>query len=154
MNKDAISTIAHLLEKEATIRSSGGEIGFDMESYIDTTNEKFSCGTSACIAGWAVALFNDDGSPRTAPLTGEELVAIDETEVPDSVYASIFDKAQQIFGINDNAAYRLFTPAALEVIDAKMAAETLRKLAETGEVEWDEDEIERRFGALVEKRGW
>ena len=93
------------------------------------------CGTSGCIAGWAILVLGD-GPPGTR---------------------SMSDYAADLLGLDDDRiAGNLFTPGSEQLgylgyqdINAGMAAEVLRELAQTGEANWslvggayDDDEEE------------
>ena len=101
-----------------------------------TLDDKIThCGTTGCIAGWAILVLGD-GSLGTHGSS---------------------DYATDLLGLEDrDVANSLFTPASYDLdelgypdITAGMAAEVLRDLAKTGEVNWsivswasDDDEEE------------
>lgn len=80
------------------------------------------CGTAACMAGHAIWLFG--APPNAGPGT------------------YIQDAAQELLGLDERQATRLFLPWWLELvqspteIDAARAAGVLERLAKTGEVMW------------------
>ena len=86
-------------------------------------NEKNTCGTSACIAGWAVLMYSDN------PQAG----------------SGASEKAQDLLGLTSIQADRLFygrNPDGHAVKDLKHikreeAIDVLNILLETGEVRWD-----------------
>lgn len=85
------------------------------------------CGTIACIAGWAAVL---------------EGATVDKHEsfhiLGEWIGAHKF--AAKALGINEKTSLDLFTPIdeheSLSDITKEQAVKTLRKLAETGEVDW------------------
>lgn len=80
------------------------------------------CGTIACLAGWTVMLF---GSVAGLKALAGHL----------SVYAA------QLLGLSDREEIRLFLPATKGVawrdITPADAADTVRRFATTGQVDWD-----------------
>jgi hypothetical protein len=112
MNTERILHIADMIEKLEPRQ-------FDMSDYV-TENE---CGTVACIAGWTYLTYGDpagEGDPH-------ELAAIhlglDEDRADD-----LFLPNPLTSGLPSCVTYAQITPAH--------AAQTLRKLAATGEVDW------------------
>jgi hypothetical protein len=109
MNTERILHIADLIEKLEPQQ-------FDMSDYV-TENE---CGTVACIAGWTYLTYGDlggSGNPH--------------------------ESAENHFGLDEDRADSLFTPRSKDGLNASYdditpahAAQTLRKLAATGEVDW------------------
>lgn len=81
---------------------------FDMSDYIYTAE----CGTVACIAGWTYLTYGGCGDP--------------------------YSEARNLLGLDEDRADALFLPYGCdwEDITPAHAAQTLRKLAETGEVDW------------------
>ena len=85
---------------------------------IDATGHR--CTTTACIAGWAVLVFD-----RTRPRTLEK-------REQEGDYVS--DRATKLLGLGSNQADDLFLHVYSETPD--QAVRTLRHLAKTGEVNW------------------
>ena len=92
-----------------------------------------NCGTAACIGGWTEALFNPGRSTflGTQGLWDESPAAVVPT-----------DSAGDLLGLTVAQAHDLFMPPMTEPrlswsdITPTIAADTLRRLAETGRVEW------------------
>lgn len=113
MNKKRILALADLIEQQQHT-SFSAESGFSMSSYVH------ECGTPSCIAGWASWL-----SFGKAPVLADEIL--------------LFDRARGYLGLKEDAAKSLFLPANYQDQDLytpTQAAETLRHLAKTGEVDW------------------
>lgn len=75
-----------------------------------------NCGTAACVAGWAMALF----APRARP-------------------ARVWNKAAELLGLDPGQAHELFEPDGYWIPDAYsriQAVATLDHLIKTGEVQW------------------
>jgi hypothetical protein len=114
MRKDRILALADLIEKQPHT-SRDGAPGFCMEAYVH------SCGTPSCIAGWASWL--SFRKPKT--LSGGE--------------TDLFDRAKSYLRLDSATAYRLFLPPGYfdpHLYTPAQSAATLRRLAETGEVNW------------------
>lgn len=90
-----------------------------------------NCGTAACIGGWTEALFNPGRSTflGTRGLWDESPAAVVPT-----------DSAGDLLGLTVAQAHDLFMPphtsGAWDCITPAIAGATLRRLAETGQVEW------------------
>ena len=112
MNKERILALADLIE----VQPKAGyfaEGGFNMGAYVH------SCGTPACIAGWAVSLFDE------------------VTDVEGHCYQigkAVHDRAKSLLGLTYGQADTLFREYTAN--DPKIAARVLRELAETNEVNW------------------
>lgn len=135
MNVDNILKVADMIA--ATMHSGySGEMGFNMQRWIAPT-ANYGCGTTACICGWA------------------ELAKAQETHGEDFyIRSSRFnagyehvDFGADYFGISFSEAYDLFLPKGyysqansrmpyFEEIPPWMAVNVLRRLANTGEVDW------------------
>jgi hypothetical protein len=122
MNKDRILAVADAIEKHS-IRG----LGFNMGDFIASWNEDNSghhCGTTACIAGWAYHLAK------------RRKTAVNVDRYP----GGAGDVARDWMGLSDRIAGGLFyargRTAALEEIPASHAVAVLRRLAETGKVDW------------------
>lgn len=96
-------------------------------------NEKATCGTSACIAGWAILLF-DDGAVTVSQQTGNETM----------------ERARKLLDLTEGQARKLFlgknpdgytVPGGLESITKVQAINTLERLLATGEVRWDQRDV-------------
>lgn len=107
MNTERILHIADLIEKLEPQQ-------FDMNEWAN------SCGTVACIAGWTYLTYADEVIPGSAGTVAAEILGLDE-EVANSLFVPTDEDGL-------DAMYEDITPAH--------AAQTLRKLAETGEVDW------------------
>jgi len=128
MNREMILRVADAIEAAAKPEAKP-EIGFNMGSfYSDDAYEEdrtgHACGTTACIAGWAMSL---EGVPlksievmpfETAVRLGAEVLGIDDLEI-----------AGELFSTSDP---RL----DLDRITPSQAVSVLRHLAGTGDVDW------------------
>jgi len=123
MNIERIKKLAEVL------RSPVAQDHFDMSDYFFwdlnvEMDEKVSeaihkCGTTACIAGWAVTIF----APDTKVNCGSE----------------IHSMAQELLDLTTAQAVTLFLPESMKAINninPVTAAKVLDDLAETGEVMW------------------
>ncbi len=130
--EERLLALADAIEREALVRDG---IGFNMatwnmraEDYPKNRGEVsdqlgHSCGTVACIAGWADAMEN--GATRMA--------GINDDLTP--------RRAQRILGIQAHEAHSLFyaddaSPTELQNISAKRAVAVLRDFAASGSVRW------------------
>lgn len=132
MNRTLIKKIIDVLEGRIVPLES---LGFNMEFFVADEKTKdvdrVVCGTTACIAGWAVAL----GSSRVKYV--RDLIVIDD-------FASIEDEAARLLELGDyswdDKVYALFHADTAEKplyqITRKEAAAVLRHLLKTGEVDW------------------
>lgn len=121
MNTANITTLANVIENLPPER-------FNMRSWASSQNGPtptrhevvHSCGTVACIGGWAESLAKPD-------------------EVMASVAEPGFRLAYNWLGITREQAEELFMPdhKPWGHITQAEAVATLRRLAETGEVKWD-----------------
>lgn len=123
-NIDKILALADAIEAAAA-PDANPKIGFNMADYVglerlnhDRTGH--DCGTTACIAGWAVFLEYGINELVGAGHTGR--------------------KAADILGLSDAEADAMFTPSGLGVsyhsIQPHHAVEMLRRYAKTGAVVW------------------
>jgi hypothetical protein len=116
MNKERVLALAELIESQPLVDTwcSGEVHGFNMN------REAHICGTPSCILGWAA--WEQRGRPDRVEKNTDRL----------------YTDAQEYLGLDDGSIGRLCYPDEViygEVTPA-MAGETLRKLAETGEVDW------------------
>lgn len=113
MNKERILALADLIEKQPHTKLNDAS-GFNMGNWVHP------CGTPACIAGFAAWV--ESGNAEELPLMDVEDLAI------------------QHLGIDRPTANELFSPDGVEwrSITPAIAASTLRKLHDTGEVDWPE----------------
>lgn len=120
MNKELILKVADAIENDS-IKG----LKFNMNYF----GIKMECGTVACIAGYTYALHNN-----TLP--------------GDAYYDDIRFGAQEALGLTRIEANKLFYAEgsryedALDELPAHVAVATLRRLAESGEVVWLEEEEE------------
>lgn len=148
MRKEVILGVADAIENKLV-----PTMKFNMSSWcgseydLDPATEKYHvCGTAACIAGWTVALYDEDGNRRPKPLTATELLEVTELP-PDDDHPDVstfFSRGAKAMGLGEKAA-ELFIPDFIEFVDDKIAVATLRKLAETGDVEWPKDELQQKY---------
>jgi len=153
MKTERILELADMLdahaEAVAKMESPRLEMGFNMTTWGDKGYDVYghTCGTAACIAGWAAAAFGYTGRAKIFnPLRAEGL----------GLYAhdgqgGVLEIMGRVLGLTGDQAGQLFTPndywdegeddaalacPAFASITPSEAAVTLRKLAETGEVDW------------------
>jgi hypothetical protein len=122
MNKENILKVADAIENASLAKKQG--IGFNMinffseDRYDQTGNE---CGTTACIAGWAVAME-----------VGKEIQNMTNLDIK--------TKARRILGLTDSEASDLFyahdSLRFIGNITAEEAVTVLRHFAKTGHVDW------------------
>jgi hypothetical protein len=118
VNVERILALADLIEKQPHTKIED-DSGFNMDRY------RHDCGTPACIAGWAASV-------ESGNIGGY---------IPGAGYT--WATAQNFLGLRETQAQHLFAPYGADFdlydwvdITPKMAATTLRNLAETGEVNW------------------
>ena len=109
------------------------EAQFEMNRWLSVDTEMDTdddCNTIACIAGHAVLLLYDRGTPD------------DPIDLP----SNIFGAARELLGLTSEQAASLFVPeqgrdigwgVAYDSITTEFAADTLRELAETERVNWN-----------------
>lgn len=117
MNTENILRLADEIEQRGL-----NNLGFNMKHFYSAGDSE--CGTTACIAGWAVLL-----EGRTHPMNLSTFGCI--------------NTAARWLGLDPELAKNLFCPGYTRDEDhcgwnatPKQAAQVLRHLAETGEVNW------------------
>jgi hypothetical protein len=121
MNKENILKLANHIE---SLRHIGDDeaLGQGVEGF-NLNREVFTCGTPACIAGWAVSFQRHTNQ-----------IADDEEFTND---------AMKYLGVNeyeyDDLCYPFYAKAisSFDDVTPAQAAKVLRNLAETGVVDWD-----------------
>lgn len=118
MNKTKIRRVAlALLTGELAMRKRGKKIGYNQNCWSSDTQPDHSghkCGTTACIGGTAIAIFEPS-------FRGLEWGS----------------KAQEILGLTNGEREALFTSfVPIKNPTAKQAAMVLFHFAETGKVDW------------------
>lgn len=95
-----------------------------------------ACGTSCCIAGAAVQFFND--LPTMLVKHSEDAVRLKKIG-----WSTVRKEAEELLGLTRDQSWKLFTPATGDwgrvpehYNDPKWAGRVIRKLIETGEVDW------------------
>ena len=132
MNTDRILILANFIESLPDERldmhlwaSDGDDENLDQA----TATVLHNCGTAACIGGWTEALFN----PDALQFRGTRGLWSPDAPLPK-------DSAGTLLGLTVAQAHDLFMPphtsGAWSDITPAIAADTLRRLAETGQVEW------------------
>lgn len=143
LNLDALNTVALWLEAGAP-ETTGPR--FDMLSTLEIPEELLPdieqlasnnwCGTSACIAGAAMAFCDPTAVTEMALNQPASLSGMD---------LPLWDRAQQLLNLTDDQAQELFAPWNAEhlnyqpqprAITPARAATTIRHLIATGEVNW------------------
>lgn len=122
MNKERILRLADAVEKHEI-----DDLGFNMSDWVipgdkvkDLSGHK--CSTTACLAGWAVALSKE----------GKAQSVID---LDDDPRYSFFDAGQDWLGITEKQANVMFY-APFDFATVTEAVWMLRNFAETGQVVW------------------
>jgi hypothetical protein len=137
LNAHVLFAVADALDQEeAFIKAGRSKLYFDMGTYI-AVRSGHGCGSTACIAGWVVALFDENGAPREKVLTLAALQKIHNSNSHGIKMHNIHNAAMRTIGLEEHEANMLFSPGCLRAITPKIAAETLRNLALTGEIEWN-----------------
>lgn len=120
VNVDNIKKLA------ARLREPDAAKHFDMSDYLrlgaadETTplgEAIHTCGTAACIAGWATVMALPDAT----------YMEVDEAKI-----------GREFLGLTVDQSYALFLPDGVDfyTVTAEQAADVLDHLAETGEVVW------------------
>lgn len=116
LNVPLLTMIAEWLEEGAMPR--GNVAGFSMRAFVDEDE----CGTACCIGGAAIAFtgladkIEEMGGPL---LAAASVLGIDDDEVAEELFLARYS------GVED-----------LADIDPAWAARTIRRLIETGDVDW------------------
>lgn len=141
MNRDNILAVADAIENStlAQRHRKADRIGFNMENFVlrayrgvdDKTGH--ACGTVACIAGWAVALFDENGEPREKPLSPKDLKGLAAQDITEQAGKTLGLK----FKVSEDLFMAWSSPLDLGDITAEHAVKTLRHLARTGKVNWE-----------------
>lgn len=123
MNKERLLILAEAIEKNERPKAFP-DFGFNMGTYGDDNTDDWHgerCGTVACIAGWAVALF------------AEKKPAQDRCDL------WVYEEAKTLLDLGNVTAHLLFAPDDIQDmgdVTPKDAATVIRKLVETGYVDW------------------
>lgn len=145
MNKERLLAVADAIERE-TIH----DLGFNMSNWKSTREHTTmlyasSCGTTACVAGHVVALFQPkrfqdwDANFVMEGLAMEELVGrFDPTRPVDRIIEQLRerDELHKLFHGMDGKGRQYF----LYDIPREMAVIAIRRLVETGKTDWEEAE--------------
>jgi hypothetical protein len=137
MNKKNILRVADAIEKGELVKRG---IGFNMQVMTATTNHYLcdrldSCGTVACLAGWAHGL----RYPRRSinRLIADAKI---ETDAETGDFGGVtWVSGAEFLGLDFDQAHELFLPSGVgpwDKITPAHAVAVLRHLAETGEVDW------------------
>lgn len=132
MNKKNILRVADAIEKGELVKRG---IGFNMEAVISIATDRRkdhvdSCGTVACIAGWAHCV-------RYPRRKLARLIA--DTEDYAHYESVAWESAVDFLGLSEETADDLFQPSGAgpwTYITPAQAVRVLRHLAETGKVDW------------------
>lgn len=132
MNKQRILELADFIEHVE--ERTNCELHFNMAYYAAPSAH--SCGSVACIAGSAVFLYNRKHFDISAGYTE---LPLDSPNIPQT-----HNEAMELLELSVAQAGELFTPyIPLMRITKSEAVNTLRKLAETGVVDWSP--VEKRL---------
>ena len=152
MNVERIIELADHID-----RSTVPGLGFNLAAWVYNRNVNSSiglpdhsghgCGTTACIAGWAVALYGAAGevlNPTDQDVLdgGLRRVSTARTAFRKSG-GSYRERGQQLLGLSELQACDLFglngTPQRNDNVTKEQAVATLLHLAKTGKVDWQVD---------------
>jgi hypothetical protein len=125
--------VANIQRLIGRLRSPSVEDHFDLSTYITGRVEEpigqaiHQCGSTACIAGHAVAIANP--------------TLVHNFELTSANYPKGYhQQAQRWLGLTEEQADELFTPDAYEVkydrVTPQIAANVLQQLINTGQVTW------------------
>ena len=119
MNKERIRHLADVIERQPDAQAKLGA-GFCMRKFFH------ECGTPACIAGWAHALFSDpvDDALHFRASYSDEILGLSRRQ------------GDLLFEPDNEHAYFGAVYGETGYVSAKRAAAVLRHLADTGEVDW------------------
>lgn len=142
MKKDRILALADRLEKldlpGAFSMGSWFEEIDDGERSTDApvfAKDENVCGTSCCIAGWATVYFDPYTTRRMA-----RGLKLEEIKEPKGYSLDAEKRGRLALGLTEEQAEALFYGDPFEPDDSRLtntvAAQVLRHLAETGEVDW------------------
>lgn len=159
MNTERILELADMLdahaEAVAKLESLSPDMGFNMTTWGDKRRDDVSghtCGTAACIAGWAAAAFGYTGrakkfNPKRAEGLGDYGCYNDGViEVMGRVLGLTEDQARRLFVPDDVWDYGwLLSYYEFVSITPSEAAVCLRNLAATGKVDWTH--VKERYAA-------
>ena len=128
MNKAALLYVADAIEKHAI-----ADLGFNMSDWVAKATSDYpdlsghACGTTACIAGFAVALLDRHGEPRAKPLTNKQLLARLDT------VGDLQELAAQTLGLSYDESGGLFgfqgSHSSMDHVTPAEAIAELRRLA-------------------------
>jgi hypothetical protein len=117
MNVKRINAVADAIER--------GGMNLAMDEWVN------DCGTAACIGGWTVALFNNEGRLRPSTLMGDRLSRKIDRSMATYTVARLLDLGPDQVGL-------LFPNQGIRNrITREHAVRTLRNLALTGLVKWE-----------------
>lgn len=139
MHPERINKVADAIER----RSIKG-LGFNMVSWFQRWGQRDmfkpkakredSCGTTACIAGWAVAVKSRFKEPEKKINVLEGLATDGWSTSP------VMLEAKRYLGLNERQADQLFAADGFDVllsaVTPQRAVAVLRHLAKTGVVDW------------------
>lgn len=159
MNTERLHKLADLLDAHAALEEgSNVELGFNMITWgarCSVDKGGHPCGTAACIAGWAAAYFGYAGR-------AEKFDIKRALNLAEHFNGDVISGMAPVLGLTLRQARALFLPntpghqrlserlslmESLSITPSE-AAVTLRKLAETGEVDWSH--VKERYQAELE----
>jgi hypothetical protein len=131
VNTDRILELADVIEGHKL------DLGFNMASFADHATLAYpdksghDCGTTACIAGWAIAMKKGTWIVEELALDVMGNMELDVDKEASSYLEIGYSTSADLF-------YRWPTGTMPGEVTPELAAATLRLLAETGRVDWDE----------------
>lgn len=125
MNVENILKVADAIERHEI-----EWLGFSMNSWFDENEPK--CGTTACIAGWAVAVeVGQDAIERILDKQRSSEISLSRIDLVDG--RPVDERAIEFLGLDYSQCDGLFYEWNA---NATQAVAVLRHLAATGEVDW------------------
>lgn len=124
INSDHVEQEAYDEDKELT--------GHDI---VDQLFREPDCGTTACIAGWATTLAHHE-SPEAYPVPSAMQPWFFSRQGADYLGLDLGSALELFYAAKWNDDGDTLTQWSLAKITAEEAAETLQRLADTGEVDW------------------
>lgn len=144
-------------DSEVVEAAEDAELELTGHDVVEMLIKEPDCGTTACIAGWAITLAHH-GDPEAYPVfrgmraSGYVRAGMDYMKLDPWTALELFYAAKR----NEDGI--TVAKWALDQITAAEAAETLQRLADTGEVDWSHlsnepyshmMEVERSFGSSL-----
>jgi hypothetical protein len=137
MNKERVLAVADAIEALVVNGNPVPGLGFNMSGWVADPGEeacaedhsRHMCSTTACIAGWTVALFDKVSAAEMHSMVGDHVALV-----------GIESRATELLGLSVGQAHALFyaegSGKLLEDVTPEEAIATLRDLAESEHIQW------------------